>query len=136
MSMYVFIKNLDPGYLGQDVSKLMKLDGPYKRYLKSSVSLFILCTVTTGHTEMESANVRSKPFTRSYCEESTFIEVFCRNKKTHNDVIMRRIYEKIRDDENTNDNLKDLYHEALFGSDKKILKRMRYRISAMKRDHK
>ena len=76
------------------------------------------------------------PYTRSFSEESKFIQVYVKEKKTNNDVIMRAIYEEIKNDSNTNANLIKLYHEALFGNDKVVLKRIRDHMSAFKREYK
>ena len=82
------------------------------------------------------AQLLKHAYTRSNCEESSFIQVFVHKRKKNTDVIMRRIYEKIRFDNDTNSNLKKLYHEALYGNDKSVSKRIRDRIAYMRRDHK
>ena len=80
--------------------------------------------------------ILKQPYTRSACEENSFRQVYLRDKKMNNDVIIKRVYDLIKSDPNTQTNLKKLYYEAIYGSNKAVQKRIRDRISYFKRDYK
>ena len=46
-----------------------------------------------------------------------------------NEISIEYIYEKIKSDHNVGDNLKLLYHEAVFGQNKAVRARMKNRVS-------
>ena len=67
-------------------------------------------------------------------EEAIFLEVILTSSCA--DVITKSIYEVIKDGQEISQSLKDLYREGLFGTDKKIKKRLWNRMYAIRRKHK
>ena len=67
-------------------------------------------------------------------EEAIFLEVILTSSCA--DVIAKSIYEVIKDGDEIFQGLKDLYRQGLFGTDKKIKKRLRNRMYAIRRKHK
>ena len=67
-------------------------------------------------------------------EEAIFLEVILTSSCA--DVIAKSIYEAIKDGDEISQSLKDLYRQGIFGTDKKIKKRLRNRMYVIQRKHK
>ena len=67
-------------------------------------------------------------------EEDTFIE--CLDIASSMEVYIEKIYEAVKDDQNVHPNLIAMYHEASVGGNKDVVKRIRNRISNIRRNCK
>ena len=73
-------------------------------------------------------------FTTFKLEENTFVESLkiCNS----NEVAAERIYDAIKDDSDIPENLKLMYREAVFGENEAVKRRIKNRITNMRRNHK
>ena len=81
-----------------------------------------------------SYNTKSERLYLLEIEESIFLEAIL--KSSCADVIAKAIYEIIKDAVEISESLKNLYRQGLFGTDKKIKKRLRNRMYAIRRKNK
>ena len=71
---------------------------------------------------------------RTHAEEQAFIRALC--DSTLNETLIRKTYESIKNDERVQAGLRTMYHEAVYGTNRVVIKHIRDRISHFKTDHK